>query len=203
MSSGDNGLGPIVRDYVAKLQGRSFVEAAHIAGELEAVAAELRRMAEEDQLVHVHDGLFYKGVETGIGMSVPRNRETGIYLGGVGAGLSRVSAANGLGLSTQVPSVDSIAVPMKTLPSPPPLISFVVRPTSRRDAGLTMLEATALEIVIDGTYYTECDWETCATTIAELFSNNDLRLDAVDSQVHAEGTDDAVRRWDEVLHLLH
>ena len=76
-----------------------------------------RRLTSHDRVSGTHS-LYWKGPRTPVGMPLPRAFDVGMAIAGPGAGPACVSAAAFLGLTTQVPSVDTIAVPGRT-PTPP------------------------------------------------------------------------------------
>lgn len=107
----------------------------------------LSDLADRGELVRVRKGLYWRGIQTPLGMSPPPLdvlvRE---LAGSSGVGPAGLSAANALRLSTQVPRWSHVAVPARTPASPGP-VRFVSRPTrtGRVKARLTPTDVAMLE----------------------------------------------------------
>lgn len=107
----------------------------------------LSDLADRGELTRVRKGLYWRGVQTPLGMSPPPPdalvRE---LVGSSGVGPAGLSAANALGLSTQVPRWSHVAVPARAPSSVGP-VRFVSRPTrtARSKARLTATDVAVLE----------------------------------------------------------
>jgi len=69
-------------------------------------------MVTSGKLVRVRPGLYYKGVHTALGLTEPHPLDVALQIAGQGSGPAGFSAASALGLTTQVPSVIEVAVPL-------------------------------------------------------------------------------------------
>ena len=100
---------------VARRIGRGrnrFYRASDFSGSRSAVEKALSRLVEHGELLRVRNGLYWRGSETPLGMSPPNPREVvSVYAEGLPVGPAGVSAANYLGLTTQVPRLPEYAAP--------------------------------------------------------------------------------------------
>lgn len=121
------------------------------SGSPEAVAKALSRLARSGHLRRVRRGLYWRGSPTRLGMAPPPPEllaEEVVDKWGIGpAGLS---AALALGLSTQVPRLEAIAVPRRA-PRNARGVRFVTRAasTGRRDEKLRPTEVALFEVLRD------------------------------------------------------
>lgn len=80
-------------------------------GSRAAIEKALSRLVAEGELVRVRNGLYWRGVDTPLGMAPPDPREVVRALAGKGGiGPAGLSASNLLGLSTQIPRLPVYAV---------------------------------------------------------------------------------------------
>lgn len=186
-----------VRRHVARIPVRSFVRPAAIAGSRRAVECEMSRLAAEGELVRVRKGLYWKGPKTRAGMPLPRPIEVALEVAGPGAGPAGVSAAHALGLTTQVPSVEQVAVPGR-VPTPVPGVRFASRSIERRIAALRPLEVALLEMLRDGPGALEASWRTVADTARRLAANGEIRPAIIETQLGHEHHVAARQRWAEL-----
>lgn len=90
---------------------RRFYRVSDFDGPRTAVERALERLEDAGELVRVRNGLYFRGVETPLGMAPPNPREVlGELAKGHAIGPAGLSAANRLGLTSQVPRVPSYAV---------------------------------------------------------------------------------------------
>lgn len=111
----------------------------------------LSELADCGELMRVRKGLYWRGVQTPLGMSPPSEEALVAELTGVhGVGPAGLSASNMLRLSTQVPRRAHVAVPMRAPSSAGP-VRFVSRPTrtARAKARLTPIDVALLETLGD------------------------------------------------------
>jgi Family of unknown function (DUF6088) len=111
----------------------------------------LIRLARAGRLRRVSHGLYWRGQSTPFGMTGPDDLAVAARIADVpGVGLAGLSAANDLGLTTQVPSRTTVAVPRRA-PKSPPTIRFVDRAArrGRLSNSLNPIEVSVLE-VLDG-----------------------------------------------------
>jgi len=109
------------------------------------VALTLNRLKDDAELVAVRKGLYWRGRKYAFGMSRPDSMAiVAALVGESGYGWAGRSAANALGLSTQVPTVDELAVPARIRDIPG--VHFVRRESRRRD-DLAPTDITVLEVL--------------------------------------------------------
>jgi hypothetical protein len=111
----------------------------------------LVRLAQDDKLRRIHRGLYWRGESTPFGMTKPDDLAVATKIADVpGVGLAGLSAANELGLTTQVPSRTTVAVPHRA-PKAPPSICFVDRASrwGRLVNNLNPTEVAVLEVLGD------------------------------------------------------
>lgn len=90
---------------------RRFHRSADFTGPRSAVERALERLCADGELVRVRNGLYWRGVDTPLGMSPPNPREVLAELAhGHAVGPAGLSAANRFGLTTQVPRTPEYAV---------------------------------------------------------------------------------------------
>lgn len=91
---------------------RRFFRASDFSGSRMAIEKALSRLCESHELLRVRNGLYWRGSKTPLGMSPPNPREVVFhYAGGYPVGPAGLSAANYIGLTTQVPRFPEYAVP--------------------------------------------------------------------------------------------
>ena len=130
-------------------------------------------------------------------MPLPRPAEIALKVAGPGGGLAETSAVHALGLTTQVPSVDVIAVPGRA-PKPVKGTRFVSRSIERRIHGLTPLEIAVVEVLRLGPTEVEAPWSTVVTLIRTLISDQKVRLETIALQVPHEHHSGTRERWNDV-----
>lgn len=127
-----------------------FFRSSDFGGTRTAVEKALGRLVESGELHRIRNGLYWRGATTPFGMAPPNPRAVvRQYADGYPVGPAGVSAANRLGLSTQVPRIPEYAVP-----SAVPAIGRIRlvrrgarRSNGRRSARLTELEIALLEVL--------------------------------------------------------
>jgi len=159
---------------------RRFIRPADFRGPRAAVDRELCRLAAAGELHRVRNGLYWRGSKTMLGMAPP---ELGDLLeelvGEYTYGWSGFSAANHLGLTTQVPSRVEVAVVGRP-PRDLPLVSFVQRAgrRGRSRARLSQSEVAALE-VLEAFDDLVDDPDAAVRRLADLVATGALRRDAL------------------------
>src|ERR1700758_200888 len=109
-----------------------FWRPSDFSGSPEAVAKTLSRLTAAGELRRVRRGLYWRGTPTRLGMSPPSPaRLAEEVVGGPGIGPAGLSAALELGLATQVPRYDLIAVPGR-VPRNPGTARLVSRAASTK-----------------------------------------------------------------------
>jgi hypothetical protein len=166
-----------VRRRVLRSSNR-FWRADDFTGSRAAVLRELSRLAESGKLWHVRRGLYWRGTETMLGMSRPSSVDLVQELVGPdGVGPAEWSAALALGLSTQHPRHDIIAVPVR----PPSALDsrIVLKNRSGREGRakqkLNWNEVALLEVLSDWSQLIELPREEAIKQVARLLQSDKVR----------------------------
>jgi len=186
-----------VRDSVAKSvtetvrQARHrFFEADDFEGSRTAVERTLSRLEAGGDLRRVRKGLYWRGSKSRFGMTRPSSTQVVNHvLKGMSYGLTSFSAANALGLSSQVPAITTIAVAggaprdLEDL-----LIRFVVRSGRRGQARqrLRAEEFALLEVMPEWDDVVELDLESARRRVETLVEQGSLRPAAIAKAARAE-----------------
>jgi len=187
----------LVRKRVEGAPLRSFIEPTDLPGSRRAVACELSRLVAKGDVARVRRGLYWKGPRTPIGMPLPRAFEVGMAVAGAGAGPAGVSATAFLGLTTQVPAVETIAVAGR-VPTSPTGVRFVSRSIERRFLGLEPAEVAVLEVLRDGPTRIESPWTDFAAALRGLERDGQIRPRLITEQLTHERHVAARDRWSEL-----
>lgn len=174
----DTRVASTVRKRVLPSRDR-FWRPADFDGSPDAVIQALSRLARAGELRRVRRGLYWRGAPTRLGMAPPpHGRLAGEVVGSLGTGPAGWSAALALGLSTQVPRRETIAVPGRA-PRNPGAVHFVSRAasTKRRDERLRSAEVGLLEVLRDWDALVEVPTHVAVNRIAHLIDTDALRLD--------------------------
>jgi hypothetical protein len=145
----------------------------------DAVTAALSRLRRSGELRHVRRGLYWRGTPTPLGMAPPTaNDLAGALVPFKGSGPAGRSAALLLGLSTQVPRRESIAVPARP-PENTEMLRFVSRAAAagRRDASLRPPEVALLEVLRDWERLVESPDDEARERIAGFMGSGEIRPD--------------------------
>lgn len=187
----------LVRARVESNPLRGFISTAEIYGPRRAIECEMSRLAAEGEVVRVRKGLYWKGPKTRVGMPLPRPAEVALEVAGIGSGPAEISAAHSLGLTTQVPAVEVVAVPGRT-PAPVRGARFVSRSIERRILGLRQREVALLEVLRAGPAVVEVPWAEVAEVARRLARAGEIRPEVIDEQVHEEHHVATRERWAEL-----
>ena len=144
-----------------------------------AVTKALSRLARAEEVRRVRRGLYWRGASTRLGMAPPPpSRLAGEVVGGPGTGPAGWSAALALGLSTQVPRRETIAVPGRA-PRNPGAVRFVSRASStrRRDERLRPAEIALLEVLRDWDTLVEVSTSDAVARVGDLTDSGAVRVD--------------------------
>lgn len=176
----DLAVAPEVRTKVLRSRDR-FWRPEDFTGSPDAVAKALSRLTHAGELRRVRRGLYWRGEETRFGMAPPPpDRLVREVVAAPGTGPAGWSAGLALGLSTQVPRHETIAVPGRA-PRSPGSVRFVSRAASvkRRDERLRPIEVALLEVLRDWDVLVEVSFDVAIQRIAALVENGTVRLDRV------------------------
>jgi len=181
-----------VRQAVESIDRRAFLRARDLPGSRSAVDSALSRLAADGELVRVHKGLYYRPPPRGRKRPLPL--EVGMAIGGRGAGPAGISAARLFGLTTQVPSVEAVAVPGRA-PADREGVRFVARSFSRREQGLNPYEAGLLEVLRDFEIISEEPFDRLSAIVQRAIDHDKIRVDRVRDAVDDEWDLDTRHRW--------
>lgn len=156
----------------------AFIRVADFAGigTHAAIRQALSRLARDGELIPVREGLYWRGRRTRFGMIRPSTIQvTEAIVGKGGVGFSGVAAANALGLSSQVPGVLEIAVPVRA-PQSLEHARFVSRAAraKRRVARLNALEVSLLETLDEWEELVEEPYSFAIELLGRLFVDSGL-----------------------------
>ncbi len=143
-----------------------------------AVLRELSRLAEAGDLQHVRKGLYWRGQKTRLGMKPPRAEDIVRKIaGGEGIGPAAWSASLALGLSTQHPRVETIALAKRP---PRELAKIEIKNRSgrelRRHERLNRYEVALLEVLEDWNRYVDAPRDAAISRIAQWIDTNAIRV---------------------------
>ena len=147
-----------VRDWVLAQAPGTYFTSADVPGAPGRVAVTLSRLAvPEGPIVRARQGIYWrKGPMTRFGVGAPDPLRVALLAAGAGSGPAGASAANLLGLSTQVPSRPHVAVIGRA-----PKGLKEVRITTRSNAHritLTPIGVAILEVLRDPDRVSELRW---------------------------------------------
>jgi len=168
---------PAIREKVISSRDR-FWHPGDFDGSPEAVSKTLSRLAAAGELRRVRRGLYWRGTPTRLGMSPPPPARVATELaGGSGIGPAGLSAAIDLGLTTQVPRYDIVAVPQR-VPRHHGSVRMVSRAAStrRRSERLRPAEVALLEVLRDWAGLVEVPDREAAQRIANLLDADTIRV---------------------------
>jgi hypothetical protein len=154
----------------------------------DAVTHALGRLERRRELHRVRRGLYWRGTPTPLGMAPPPVSHLAKALApSRGSGPAGLSAALLLGLSTQVPRRESIAV-LARAPENTEMLRFVSRAaaTGRRSASLRPTEVALLEVLRDWDALVESPTDEATRRIAGLMGSGEIRPDRLASASSTE-----------------
>jgi len=179
----------IIKRRVAHAKPGTFLRVSDLsanAGARHAVEHALSRLAATDApIVRAHKGLYFRGHESRFGKTRPRPVDVALEVSrDRGAGPAGWTALRALGVTTQVPSVDEIAL----LGAPPTGIGgvrfHVRRNLARLD--LTLHEIATLEAVRSWPTHVGSDWSELRTAIGGLVADGRIRPARLQKAANAE-----------------
>ncbi len=153
----------------------------------------LADLADQGELRRVRKGLYWRGLNTPLGMSVPSAEQLTAELAGTrGVGPAGLSASNMLRLSTQVPRYSVVAVPGRP-PESAGALKFVSRAArkARATARLQARDIAVLETLEDWEHVVEVPWEDAWNQLTTLLERDS---DLAERLARASVTEPAVVR---------
>jgi len=172
----DSSTAAAVRGRVRRSRDR-FWHPEDFNGSPEAVGKALSRLTTTGELRRLRRGLYWRGRSTPLGMAPPpASRLATELINEPGSGPAGLTAALSLGLTTQVPRIDIIAVPGRA-PRPVPGLRFVTREAAwrRRDERLRVGDVALLEVLRSWPDLVEVPTDDAIERIASL--TRDDRID--------------------------
>ena len=169
-------------------------------GSVHAVSKALSRLVTAGDLRRIRRGLYWRGTPTLLGLAPPpADRLAHAVVDSPGVGPAGFSAALRLGLSTQVPRRDTVAIPIRVPRNPGPL-TYVSRAgaVKRRDEKLRPEEVALLEVLRDWKTYIEVPSTVAVERISNLADTGALRVERL---ARASATEPAAVR-DRLRRLL-
>lgn len=139
----------------------------------------LAELVTEGELRRIRRGLYWRGTKSPLGMAPPPTDALVSEIApGPGVGPAGLYAANLLRLSTQVPRLAEIAVPMRA-PEGVGNIRFLARPAraARATAGLNQTEVALLEVLGSWESAIELPPNEAWDRMLTLFSSGSVRAD--------------------------
>jgi len=165
-----------VADWVAAQPSRSFFTNHNVPGSVRAVESSLSRLAgSTGPIERIRQGLYWKKPsQTRFGTARPDPTAAAFAVAGPGAGLAGASAANALGLSTQVSRQPMIAV-IGQSPKGLQGVQFTSRSNPQR-IKLSQLEVTLLEVLRDFPNHNELTWPATRARVRRLVRDGRVDL---------------------------
>lgn len=172
---------------IRRAEPRSFLHVSDLPGTKEAARKAASRAAQSGELVPVRRGLYFKAPATRYGAVKPRVEEIvrEIFRSpGSGFGPAGYSAAQSLGLTTQVPAKFEASALRRADPPPPGVVLHVRRNLAR--AALNEKEIALLEVLRSPEHFVEGGMARLAQKVSELSSARALRPSAISRALAGE-----------------
>ena len=165
------------RDWVMARPPGAYFTTTDVPGTPASVDSVLSRLAGPDgPIQRVRQGVYWrKGAPTRFGSAKPDPAQIALVAAGAGAGPAGASAANSVGLSTQVPRQPHVAVVGRA-----PKGLHGVRITARANPHrvlLTPTEVAVLESVRDFDRYAEIPWPRARQRLRRLAADGTIDLE--------------------------
>ncbi|MHB1818009.1 MAG: DUF6088 family protein [Streptosporangiaceae bacterium] len=171
-----------VRNRVRRSRNR-FWRPADFDGSRAAVEQALLRLVDSDDLTHLRRGLYWRGTKTPLGMAPPPVTllAKAVAAEPRGMGPAAASAANALGLSTQIPRLPVFAVAARVPESMPSAIALVSRAACRARVRVNprAAEVALLEVLRDWNALVETDDAEARRVVRSHFACGALRPDVL------------------------
>jgi hypothetical protein len=159
--------------------GARFWRSDEFDGSRRAVEHALSRLENDGELVHIRRGLYWRGRRTAFGMARPTVMDIARAVTETpGIGPAGWSATNALGIATQLPGRETIAVPTRA-PSGLDEVSWVSRGArrGRRDEKLSATEIAVLEALEGFERYVDLPPDKAVERLLEVVRSDDVRPD--------------------------
>ena len=199
-------VAPEVRRYIARKPRGSFIHARDLVDRFRSrggVDVALSRLASSDpSLTRVRHGLYWKSPVSRFGKAKPRPFDVALAVARAereGVGPAGWTALHALGLTTQVPSVDEVAV-LGSAPRSVPGTVYRSRSNPAR-ASLRFHEIAALEALRLAPAHDSAEWRRLAEKLRELSEDGSVRWKRLRDAASKESPPvrDAVARLDAAL----
>jgi hypothetical protein len=191
MSASRAGVAVNVRNRVLRSRDH-FWRPTDFDGSPEAVVQALHRLGASGELLHVRKGLYWRGTKTLLGMAPPPADALvkAVATERRGVGPAGASAANALGLSTQIPRRPAFAVPTRVPVSMPAGVEMVSRTGCRNRASVNArpAEVALLEVLRDWSGLVEVDNAEATGIVKSHLDNGALRAGALAKVARTEPT---------------
>lgn len=162
----------------------AFIRNADVPGTRAGVNTALSRLAAAGEVVRVRQGLYWKGVKSRFGAGYPALLDAAIAAAGTaGAGPSGWSAAQALGLSTQVSATPEVAV-AGPVPSFKGVRFHKRNNLARRD--LSICEIALLEVLRSYPMYAEVGPNELADRVCSLVAAGQVRFGHLEMVARSE-----------------
>lgn len=165
------------RDWVISRPAGTYFTTADVPGTPGSVDSMLSRLASPDgPIQRVRQGVYWrKGASTRFGSAKPDPAQIALIAAGAGAGPAGASAANSIGLSTQVPRQPHVAV-VGRAPKGLRGVRITARANPHR-VKLTPTEVAVLESVRDFDRYAEIPWPRACQRLRRLAADGAIDLE--------------------------
>ncbi len=176
-----SGATPTVRERVLASRDRFWRPEDFNGYSSGAVTHALGRLERSGELRRPRRGLYWRGSPTPFGMAPPPDSQLVNALApSRGSGPAGRSAALALGLSTQVPRRETVAVPARA-PTSTDRVRFVSRAasTKRKTTALRPAEVALLEVLRDWETLVESPADEATTRIVSLVRSGDIRPERI------------------------
>jgi len=162
----------------------TFFRSTDLPGSRAGVNTALSRLATAGEVVRVRNGLYWKGVKSRYGAGRPGLLDAAIAAAGhVGTGPSGWSAAQALGLSTQIPATPEVAV-AGPVPSFEGVRFHKRNNLARRDLGFW--EIALLEVLRSYPGYAEVSLDELAMRVRSLVDEGKVRFSHLETAARSE-----------------
>jgi hypothetical protein len=203
------GVADHVRGVVEKTATGGFIHSRDLVplvGSRAAVDTALHRLTATGALVSVRPGLYFKGKRTRFGITRPDPLTVGFEVAkgrgfATGVGPAGVSAARWLGLTSQVPAVEEVAVPGRA-PAEPHGVRYRSRAAVGRQ-GLGPVEVAVLEMLREWPRYCEASWSEFVSVVARLCLRGAVDVDRIKDAAAREHHVAARERAAELADAVH